>query len=862
MSLRRELIYINGKDETDRIVSYSYHANKCVIVFKNNIKPYSYNSSNVKIIKTAISEEKSYNIFNYLNKIADTVGLKMEDGENILAKIYQRISVIPQDRILANYLNGTLPPQRNNGQAVEIFPFGFNISQQSAVNTAFSNPLSVIEGPPGTGKTQTILNIIANAVMNGESVAIVSSNNAATKNVYEKLEKSGVGFIAALLGNSENKKKFIECQANIPDLSSFDLSDTEKVKIKEDSQKLFQQLTEYLSKKNDLALLNQELDDIKTEYQHFQNTYKEQTEETLVFKRSITANALLELWIAVEEQAKKGKKFGFIKRLIFRIQYGISDKSFYESSFEKMIAISQSRYYPAKISELTKQVSVLANSLTHFSFDNKMKTYADFSMQLLKAELYRRYNRKKRETYTIAELRSNSSEFIKDYPVVMSTTYSLRQSLSDEISYDYVIIDECSQVDLATGALALSCAKRAVIVGDLKQLPNVVDAITEKKADLVFDSFKLSEPYRYSNHSLLSSVLERFPGVPKTLLREHYRCHPKIIDFCNKKFYNNQLIVLAEKTYQRSPLVVYKTPPGNHARERMNQRQIDMIEQEIIPRECLATVDLGIVTPYRNQTSALQNAFYGTTIKVDTVDKFQGRENQVIILSTVDNDISDFTDNPNRLNVAVSRAIEQLILVVNGNDNEKDSNITDLIRYIEYNNFSVVQSDLNSIFDCLYKGYEEKRAQIISKGGKVSKFDSENLMYALIKEVLSGNFSKYDVLPHFSVRNLIKDFTKLNEQEKKYASHPSTHLDFLIYNKLGKSPVLAVEVDGFEYHKQGTRQEERDRMKDKILEKYSLPLLRFATNGSNEKIKLLQKLSEIQHHTIPIAMKPSTSACT
>ena len=41
--------------------------------------------------------------------------------------------------------------------------------------------------------------------------------------------------------------------------------------------------------------------------------------------------------------------------------------------------------------------------------------------------------------------------------------------------YDFVIIDESSQVDLATGALALSCAKRAVIVGDLKQLPNVVD---------------------------------------------------------------------------------------------------------------------------------------------------------------------------------------------------------------------------------------------------------------------------------------------------------------------------------------------------------------------------------------------------
>ena len=51
--------------------------------------------------------------------------------------------------------------------------------------------------------------------------------------------------------------------------------------------------------------------------------------------------------------------------------------------------------------------------------------------------------------------------------------------------------------------------------------------------------------------------------------------------------------------------------------------------------------------------------------KADTVDKFQGRENEVIILSTVDNEISNFTDNSNRLNVAISGAIDQLIVVVN-----------------------------------------------------------------------------------------------------------------------------------------------------------------------------------------------------
>ena len=137
------------------------------------------------------------------------------------------------------------------------------------------------------------------------------------------------------------------------------------------------------------------------------------------------------------------------------------------------------------------------------------------------------------------------------------------------------------------------------------------------------------------------------------------------------------------------------------------------------------------------QTNALQHAFRGSTVKADTVDKFQGRENEVIILSTVDNEISEFTHNPNRLNVAVSRAQEQLILLVNGNEKGNNGNIADLIQYIEYNNFSVIKSEVNSVFDLLYKGYEKQWAKSIQKSGKVSEYDSENLMYGLIKEVLN-----------------------------------------------------------------------------------------------------------------------------
>lgn len=847
MSLKRELIYIDEKDETDRVEKYSYKGDRCVVVFKNNNKEFSYSKNRARIVRTAVSGDKAFNVFNYLKEIADTVGLKTEEGDNILARSYESISEIPKDCILSSLLNGTLPPNNNNSANPDFFPFGFNLSQRNAVNTAFANNLSVIEGPPGTGKTQTILNIIANAVLNGQSVAVVSSNNSATKNVYEKLEKNGIEFIAALLGNSQNKKEFIGSQKEIPDLSKFNLTDTQKADIKENASTLVTQLSENLDKKNELAMLKLQIDNLKTEYEHFKETHKTKTEKSVELKRNITAEKILELWIFLEILGEKRKKINFIRRFIFRLKYGIKDKTLYANSLDEIIFICQSKYYPTKIYELENRIEFLEHSLGNFAFDNKMKEYTEMSMQLLKAELCKRYNHQKREPYTISELRQKSNEFIKDYPVIMSTTYSLRQSLSDKIFYDYVIIDEASQVDLATGALALSCAKRAVIVGDIKQLPNVVDTDMQIKTDMVFNSYNLRKSYSYSNHSLLSSILELLPTVPKTLLKEHYRCHPKIIEFCNKKFYDNQLIVHTAYTDKRQPLVVYKTPQGNHARERMNQRQIDIIKQEIIPNEKLENVDLGIVTPYRNQTNALQKTFQGTSIKADTVDKFQGRENDVIILSTVDNEISDFTDNPNRLNVAVSRAVEQLILVVNGNESENDNNISDLIKYIEYNNFSIVQSELNSIFDLLYKGYEEEREKIIRKSGKVSAFDSENLMFGLIKQVLSDEkFLKYDVLLHFPIRQLIKDFSKLDEQETKYASNPLTHLDFLIYNKLGKTPVLGIEVDGFEFHKDGTRQDDRDKMKDKILDKYNFPILRFRTNESNEKEKLTNKLNELQ----------------
>ena len=242
---------------------------------------------------------------------------------------------------------------------------------------------------------------------------------------------------------------------------------------------------------------------------------------------------------------------------------------------------------------------------------------------------------------------------------------------------------------------------------------------------------------------------------------------------------------------------------------------------------------------YRAQVKEFAKATKGLGVEVDTVHKFQGREKDTIVITTVDDEVTDFSDDPYLLNVAISRAKKKLYLVVSNNEQPADSNIKDLVAYIEYHNFEVVESKIYSVFDLLYRQYTQQRLEFLQKHKRVSEYDSENLMYAAISDMLQEIPElPLNVICHQKVRLLIRDYEKLTAEERRYATHPNTHVDFLIYNRITKAPVLAIEVDGFHYHKEGTRQAERDRMKDEIFAKYEIPLLRLPTNGSNELRKI------------------------
>lgn len=817
------------------------------VCFKNNVER-DYYKSQLDIQESYLNKKDAANVFDYIKEISKLSNLKNEsNGEQLLPKKFKKISFLRSDVALTKYLNPKSLKKSIDGEYMPIFPFGCNNSQYVAVKRAMKNQISVIQGPPGTGKTQTILNIIANILIQGKTVQVVSNNNSATENVFEKLSSSkyNLGFIVATLGKSDNKTNFINNQkTNYPDFTSWksdDIQDDFMQQVQEKSKKL----KTVFDKQERLAQLNQELNRLKIERKYF-NEYLNETNVTVdytKYKRSMKSNKWMKLWQECQSISEVNKDINFFLKLKFFFKYGLYNFSIYSLEISQIITTFQAFYYETRENEILKELDDITAYLNNTS-NHLLDNLTNDSMKFLKNYLANKYEKNTyRQLFTSEDFLKNPYDILNEYPVILSTTFSSRDSLNDNVVYDYVIMDESSQVDIATGALAMSCAKNMVIVGDTNQLPNVVDKHTEIRADVIFNQYNLSKGYRFTN-SFLQSVLEVTPNVTQTMLREHYRCHPKIIEFCNQKFYRGNLIIMTEDHGEKDVLKVIKTVKGNHSRNHFSQRQIDIIKNEIIPNDITNKKETGIISPYNNQVQSLKEQIDG--IEQATVHKFQGKEKDTIIISTVEDEITDFVDDPYLLNVAVSRAKKKLILVVTGNEQNKERNIMDLIDYIQYNNFEVVESNVYSIFDYLYKQYTKERKLFLNKNNRKLEYDSENLMYTLLEEILKNDdYKMLDFVCHFPVNMLIKNPYLLNDDECLYAMNPATHVDFLVYNRVSKRAILAIEVDGYAFHQKETAQAKRDLLKNHIFELYYIPLLRFSTTGSGEREKIINMLNKI-----------------
>ena len=138
--------------------------------------------------------------------------------------------------------------------------------------------------------------------------------------------------------------------------------------------------------------------------------------------------------------------------------------------------------------------------------------------------------------------------------------------------------------------------------------------------------------------------------------------------------------------------------------------------------------------------------------------------------------------------------------MTNGNELPKESNLAQLIAYIQYNNFEVKESKLHSVFDLLYKQYTAERLAYEAAHPSVSNHLSENLVYTvLVKAIADLNLINAEILCHYPLSRLISDWSLLSEEEKAFAKSPFSHIDFLIYNSLTKQPLQTIEVDGWHF---------------------------------------------------------------
>lgn len=832
---QRTIVRRSGRtfDNVERIAVYDGHL---VVRFSNgSCKRYAINE--VSLEKNVLTDPRSKSVFEYLRTLASTDELVNEETErSVLGGRYDGIGAVASGTILSCYLSGDDPGPQQGGSKPLIFPFGLNASQKVAVEHAFTDRLSVVQGPPGTGKTQTILNIIANNILQDRTTAVVSNNASAVENVVDKLGRNNLGFICALLGKSESKEKFIANQPVYPrDLKTWGMTSKDRTRLLAEVGALVSGLDRALEDRKRLAEIDALTTAYEREYEYFK-AYMASLDAGAIGphdpRLGRSSQSILRFWVREGRRVEEGRPVGLLYRTYVWAVFG----GFYLNMIERdnflTIPLLQDAFYRAKLKELRDEARLLEER--SYDFEENMAAIEEKSMRVFKAQLAERFSSNRgRGVFKIEDLRKRSAAFVKEYPVVLSTTHSITTSLSPGFRYDSVLMDESSQISVVAGALALSCAESVVVVGDHKQLANVVKKPRAYEADYIADEYRVPACYRYSKQSMLTSVLDLWPALEPTLLKEHYRCHPQIIGFCNKMYYNNDLIIMTEDEGEQDVLSFHRTVPGSHARGRKNMRQVGVVCDEIVPQLTNSGIrDIGVIAPFGDQVTELKKAV-PEGVAVATVHKFQGRENDAIVLSTVENSIGPFVGDPQMVNVAVSRAVKRLCVVASQNSHgHKNNDIEELARYIEYNGFAIVQSQIRSVFDLLYKEYAEERARYLGRRPRVSRYDSENLMATALEDMLAtGRFPCVSLRCHVGLSTLIGEDVVLSPREEEYVRNPRTHVDFLFFREMNKRPLLAIEVDAWRFHKEGTKQHERDRMKNAILERCGLPLLRLQTDS-------------------------------
>ena len=688
-----------------------------------------------------------------------------------------------------------------------------NIDQMRVVYNSMVNHITYVKGPPGTGKTETIFNVLLSAYYNDKKVLVCSNNNHPVNDITRKMatslnkrvEEDGTisEFIFPIirLGNNDELKNTIRFLVNAYNFAVDNQKSNKDITITEDKTR---SLSEF-----------QELKQLLIDYEE-RIELEERIEKLIKLSKLATSSKIAE---EIKDQIKvQQNKLNDMREIKDSdvAKYSVSAKQ--DKAFQDFV-------YNSSLSRLKKLLSPTYKDLV------AILKIEDIESAVTELNKYLRDN-------------VNLRRFTDIFPIIISTNISTDKLGGPYQHFDLCIMDESGQCNVAASLIPIIRAKNLLLVGDTNQLQPVTVIETDINEKLM-EKYNIKKEYNYIKNSILSTMLSKDNNSKVILLRYHYRCGKKIAQFVNDRFYEHQLRLYNIKQGNLFYLDVKNTkiPSLRNAYREEANAIVRVIKK-------YGYKDIGIVTPFVNQAALINECLEKegislSDIRAGTIHTLQGSEKSVIIMSsalctrTAKRTMDWIKNNHELINVAVTRAKDTFIFA-------GDKEAIDLLSEDEEN-------DLKALSDYVFsKGTLEVPPSSVRISSDFSNdSQSEKDFFETITPYFTRRGSKMRIERNVPVKDAIKaindeDLELMGQKEFDVIVQATTGGLFSrnIYNT-----ILVFEIDGGEHI--GSRETaKRDRQKEDICKAYGVKMIRIA-NSDVKDYELIIRLVESIIKQIP-----------
>ncbi len=606
-----------------------------------------------------------------------------------------------------------LPPPQAASEDEPIFAAAeLSLAQQTVVRHARARPLTLVIGPPGTGKSFTTAQLVLDAVARGETVLITSKMNKAVDVVIEKLQPHLGSQTFILRGGDRSHRE--EMRSWLSGL----LTNTGPQGMPQ------------AARPGEIAMLEDRLRSLDTELERLSR----EITAVLVLERDWTASRAGRDAIdapphATATAAELGpdeilRRYDEARKLEGN-SAPLVGWAVQRRGQSQMSALCDTLDLPAESREQIPAIAERARTSIRMDAsaraieghgdlnalftayarvrDDRGKLVAELLAVRRRdalASALRTDRRALTAFLTALNAKTDAAQdaifremdfhaLLRTFPIWAVTNQHVAEflPLAREL-FDLVVIDEASQCDISSALPLLFRGRHAVVCGDPKQLRHLSFLREDRQRGIATQHGLTAierEQWNYRTHSLLDAVNQALPTQDDViLLDEHYRSLPQIIEFSNRRFYGGSLRVMSRRPDTiglRS--VELKRVNGKRRKEGYNTEEADAIIKEIekiakaeAKRDVRAKSSIGVLSPYRDQVNYLNKtlaarlkprALQDHQVAVGTAHTFQGDERDIMLISFAVDPTSHratltFLNQENLFNVSVTRARQRQVI--------------------------------------------------------------------------------------------------------------------------------------------------------------------------------------------------------